>query len=112
MNDSLKVKYPYAKSIAYLSFLIGIYGTYFAHGYIKAIPIILSVVGVLYYVFSEHHKIDVGDELEKKIYLEALSFSFNTLIVTIWCLILIDINLYRLGDTKFLVLYFIGMFGI
>ncbi|KAF0141544.1 MAG: hypothetical protein FD122_1536 [Stygiobacter sp.] len=111
-QDSIKKKYRFGKAVAYLSFLIGIYGTYFAPDYLKFFPIILSVVGIIYYVLGEHSRIENGDELEKKIYLESLSLSFNTLIVAIWAIILIDINIYKLGSSTFTIIYLIGFLGI
>ena len=111
-QDSIKKKYRFGKSVAYLSFLTGIYGTYLVPDYLKSIPMTISVFGLIYYVLGEHSRIENGDELEKKIYLESLSLSFNTLIVAIWSIMLIDINVYKLGSSTFTIIYLIGFLGI
>lgn len=111
-QDSIKKKYRFERAIVYLSFLIGIYGTYYSPNYLKFIPMTISVLGLIYYVLGEHSRIENGDELEKKIYLESLSLSFNTLIVAIWFIMLIDINVYKLGSSTFTIIYLIGILGI
>ena len=111
-NDLIKKKYRFGKIVAYLSFLTGIYGTHFIPGYLKSFPMTISVFGLIYYVLGEHNRIENGDELEKKIYLESLSLSFNTLIVAIWFIMLIDMNVYKLGSSTFTIIYLIGFLGI
>ena len=105
--------YPFAIIVLWTAIILGFYITYFlSPNYLKVLSLILSALGVLYYVLSEHNKIDKGDELEKKIYLETLSYSLNSVFVAAWCLILIDLNAYRLGGSIYTILFFISMVGI
>ena len=104
--------YPYTKAIGWITLMVGLFGIYFLPSSASVITIPMSVLGAIYYVLSEHNKIERGDELEKKIYLETLSYSLNSIMVVGWGLFLISAKIYYLGETYYTLLFIIYLLGI